>query len=78
MVNVIIPTFSDTYLKKPINLDITNKCPLQCPSCLRQSPAYITARRNYNEMSIDEFKKILKVFSWVEFYLMLQQAPNRY
>ena len=78
MVNVIIPTFSDTYLKKPINLDITNKCPLQCPSCLRQSPAYITARRNYNEMSIDEFKKdILESKEWVEFYLMLQQAPNR-
>ncbi len=67
MTNVVIPTFSDMYLKKPINLDITNKCPLQCPTCLRQLPAYITAKRHYDEMSIDEFKKILKVFSWVEF-----------
>ena len=67
MTNVVIPTFSDMYLKKPINLDITNKCPLQCPTCLRQLPAYITAKRHYDEMSIDEFKKILKVFYWVEF-----------
>ena len=67
MVKVTIPTFSDIYLKKPINLDITNKCPLLCPTCLRQSSAYITARRDYDEMSIDDFKKILKVFSWVEF-----------
>ena len=57
MVKVTIPTFSDIYLKKPINLDITNKCPLLCPTCLIQSSAYITARRDYDEMSIDDFKK---------------------
>ena len=68
MNEILIPTFLPACYNKPLNLDITNKCPLQCPSCLRQSPAYITARRNYNEMSIDEFKKIvddlLKKESW--------------
>ena len=48
-------------------MDITNKCPLECPACLRQSMTYKSSRHAYEEMSTDDFKKILKVFPWVEF-----------
>ena len=63
MPDIVIPTFSEIYLTtKPINLDITNKCPLQCPACLRQNVPYKSGRHVYEEMSTDDFKKILKVF----------------
>ena len=68
MPDIVIPTFSEIYLTtKPLNLDITNKCPLECPACLRQSMTYKSSRHAYEEMSTDDFKKILKVFPWVEF-----------
>ena len=67
MPDIVIPTFSDSYLRKPINLDITNKCPLQCPACHRQLKRYVHLRYNYFEMSVEDFKKILKTFSWIEF-----------
>ena len=67
MPDIVIPTFSDSYLRKPINLDITNKCPLQCPACHRQLKRYVRLRHYYFEMSVEDFKKILKTFSWIEF-----------
>ena len=67
MANVIIPTFLDLTYTKPLNLDITNKCPLECPACMRQSIWYDQNRKLFVEMTIDDFKKILKSFSWIEF-----------
>ena len=67
MPDIIIPTYLETLYRKPLNLDITNKCPLECPACLRQSMTYKSSRHAYEEMSTDDFKKILKVFPWVEF-----------
>ena len=35
-----IPTLDDKFYSKPINLDITNKCTLQCMTCPRQADWY--------------------------------------
>ena len=37
---IYIPTLDEEFYTKPINLDITNRCPLQCIACLRQEPYY--------------------------------------
>ena len=60
-----IPTLDEEFYTKPINLDITNRCPLQCPACLRQKPMY--KRTNYKEMTTSEIKKIAKTFEYIEF-----------
>ena len=67
MKDILIPTFLESNYKKPLNLDITNKCPLECPACMRQMMWYNRNRYMYKEMSIEDFKKILKIFSWIEF-----------
>ena len=67
MPDIIIPTFLETLYRKPLNLDITNKCPLECPACHRQSIWYRANRHYFVEMSIDDFKKVLETFSWIEF-----------
>ena len=71
---MIIPTLREypwwpgrSFYDKPINLDITNKCPLQCPACVRQSVFYEQNRHLYKEMSIEDFQKILDTFSYIEF-----------
>ena len=67
MDDVIIPTYSDKFYEKPLNLDITNKCPLECPACHRQSIWYNENRHHFIEMTIEDFKKILETFSYIEF-----------
>ena len=67
MDDIIIPTYSDNFYKKPLNLDITNKCPLECPACHRQSIWYNANRHRFIEMTIEDFKKILETFSYIEF-----------
>ena len=67
MNEILIPTFLPACYNKPLNLDITNKCPLQCPACHRQSIWYNRHRYIFKEMSTEDFKKILNAFSWIEF-----------
>ena len=67
MNDIIIPTNLDNFYKKPLNLDITNKCPLECPACWRQSMWYKRHRFRFTEMTIENFKKILETFSYIEF-----------
>lgn len=55
-------------LNKSLNLDITNRCPLECPGCARQNDF-----RNMNEsvpgydLSIEEFEKITDYFKNISF-----------
>ena len=63
----VIPTLDEYFYEKPINLDITNRCPLQCPACLRQSTWYNKIRKLYKEMTIDEIIKIAKTFPRIAF-----------
>ncbi len=60
-----IPTLDKNYYSKPINLDITNKCTLQCPTCPRQASWY--DRKLYNDLSIEDLKKISETFYYIEF-----------
>ncbi len=57
-----------SFYDKPINLDITNKCPLECPACMRNKGSYYSRNKHkYKEMSIEDFQKILDTFSYIEF-----------
>jgi len=54
------------FYDKPINLDITHRCPLQCPSCIRQKNKYIKNNPKNTDISIANYLKILKTFSYIE------------
>ncbi len=58
-----IPTLDDEFYNQPLNLDITNRCPLQCPACLRQSGWYKENRKLYKEMSVGDIIKCAKTIS---------------
>ena len=49
--------------RKSINLDITHRCTLECPKCLRRS----VPTNNLGDLSLDSFKKIISHFDQIEF-----------
>jgi MoaA/NifB/PqqE/SkfB family radical SAM enzyme len=49
--------------RKSINLDITHRCTLECPKCLRRS----VPTKNLGDLSLDSFKKIISHFDQIEF-----------
>ena len=49
--------------RKIINLDITHRCTLKCPKCLRRS----VPTNNLGDLSLDSFKKIISHFDQIEF-----------
>jgi len=49
--------------RKSINLDITYRCTLECPKCLRRS----VPTNNLDDLSLENFKKIIKHFDQIEF-----------
>ena len=49
--------------RKSINLDITHRCTLECPKCLRRS----VPTNNFGDLSLDSFKKIISHFEQIEF-----------
>jgi MoaA/NifB/PqqE/SkfB family radical SAM enzyme len=57
-----------TLKNNSINLDITYRCPLQCPFCDRQFyKDAIKETRQYGEMSTEDFSKILNFFNKIVF-----------
>ena len=65
---MMFPTMKNSFLKKPVNLDITNRCPLQCPSCQRQSGWYNRHRHLHNDMSVEDLQKFIDGgFTYLEF-----------
>jgi MoaA/NifB/PqqE/SkfB family radical SAM enzyme len=59
--------FYSDYVKSvgKFNLDITNKCPLECPLCLRQTNK--SRVRESTEMTIDELQIIVNVAKSISF-----------
>tara|TARA_Y100000741_G_scaffold29088_1_gene20906 strand:- start:492 stop:1085 length:594 start_codon:yes stop_codon:yes gene_type:complete len=49
--------------RRSINLDITYRCTLECPKCLRRS----IPTNNLNDLSLDSFNKIINHFDQIEF-----------
>ena len=49
--------------RKSINIDITYRCTLECPKCLRRS----IPTNNLDDLSLENFKKIIKHFDQIEF-----------
>ena len=49
--------------RRSINLDITYRCTLECPKCLRRS----VPTNNLGDLSLDSFKKIISHFDQIEF-----------
>ena len=65
---MMFPTMQNSFLKKPVNLDITNRCPLQCPSCQSQTGWYNRHRHLFNDMSVEDLQKFIDSgFTWLEF-----------
>jgi len=63
---IYIPTFDTEYYNIPINLDIGNRCPLQCPACYRQTQEY--DRHSFNDMSVEDLQKFVdSKFTHIEF-----------
>ena len=53
--------------RRGLNLDVTYKCPLACPKCMRQ---YYTENKipiGGHELSIEDFKKLIKFFNFIDF-----------
>ena len=64
----MFPTMQNSFLEKPVNLDITNRCPLQCPTCPRQSGWYNRHRHLFNDMSVEDLQKFIDSgFTYLEF-----------
>ena len=58
----------NSFLEKPVNLDITHRCPLQCPTCVRQSIWYDENRHLCNDMLVEDLQKFIDSgFTYLEF-----------
>jgi MoaA/NifB/PqqE/SkfB family radical SAM enzyme len=65
---LMFPTMQNSFFKKPVNLDITNRCPLQCPACQRQTGWYNRHRHLFNDMSVEDLQKFIDSgFTYLEF-----------
>ena len=50
-----------------VNIDITHRCPLECPACQRQGWAQKGKKVPGQDMSIEEFKKVIEFFPAITF-----------
>ena len=65
---MMFPTMQNSFIKKPVNLDISHRCPLKCPSCQRQSGWYNRHRHLFNDMSVEDLQKFIDSgFTYLEF-----------
>ena len=55
--------FETVLSRRSINLDITYRCTLECPKCLRR----FIPTNNLDDLSLENFKKIIKHFDQIEF-----------
>jgi len=58
-----VNSFETVLSRRSINLDITYRCTLECPKCLRRS----IPTNNLDDLSLKNFKKIIKHFDQIEF-----------
>ena len=60
--------YQSNYLKQPVNLDISHRCPLQCGACHRQTSWYAKNRHLYKDMPKEDIKKFIDSgFKFLEF-----------
>ena len=53
--------------KKGINIDISNRCPLECMRCQRQTNFTLEGRKVYGrDATMDEIEKRKLIFVWLE------------
>jgi len=58
-INIFVKTLDD-YKNSSINLDITDKCLLKCPNCMRTNRK--TLHKRGSDISLADFEKIAKFF----------------
>lgn len=54
----MIPTLTEEFYHKWINVDVSGNCALKCPRCYRQKPGFIKS----SDLSPENFDKISKTF----------------
>ena len=60
--------YQSNYLKQPVNLDISHRCPLQCGACHRQTSWYAKNKHLYKDMLKEDIKKFIDSgFKFLEF-----------
>tara|TARA_B100002019_G_scaffold230753_1_gene204205 strand:+ start:53 stop:754 length:702 start_codon:yes stop_codon:yes gene_type:complete len=59
--------YLNTTLKTSVNIDLTNKCILQCVFCMRQRETGKEKIKRSSDMSFDDFKKVIKTFKKIHF-----------
>ena len=50
-----------------VNIDITYRCPLECPACQRQGWINRGKRVPGHDMPIEDFKKVIEFFPFLTF-----------
>lgn len=61
---IVNPTFTPhTYFERKLNLDITSKCVLKCPKCIRQHRD-ISLARDITPQNYEKICKVFKVQDW--------------
>jgi MoaA/NifB/PqqE/SkfB family radical SAM enzyme len=61
-------SYLDEIRKRSINLDITYRCPLECPFCQRQRMGDDREKiSRSSDMTLDDYNKILKFFKTMNF-----------
>lgn len=54
-------------LPRSINLDISHRCTLQCPKCIRAYYNYHAEKVPGKDMTLSEYRKIIEYFTYVNF-----------
>ena len=54
----MVPTLTEEFYLKRINVDISSHCMLKCPRCIRQKPGY----EKGSDITVKNFDKICKAF----------------
>lgn len=56
------PPSNFEYFNRPLNMDISNKCRLRCPSCDRYKPYGKEMIRRSRDLSLEDYDKVITAF----------------
>ena len=54
-------------IPRSINLDISHRCPLECPKCFRAHYNYYLEKVPGKDITVEEYHKIIQYFNYVNF-----------
>ena len=60
-------TYIDLIRNNSVNIDITYRCPLECPFCQRQQEGIKQKLSKSSDLSIDDYTKVVKFFKDINF-----------